>query len=750
MLCLTAGATNPAKHRALRSTRRTIAMATQPKEVPSSDTQTAKAFLAWASAPSFPKAFLLPGGELWVTQQQRDLEGNKQRVFTSRARLSDGKLPPFGVESRGVSLSVPSPSGRRLLVVRNPEGSSDATKGGVVLEVWAGGRLAAEVEVPASVHGAVYADGFLESCSWDAEEERLLYVAEAPPASRTPLWGGRLISNAPRDGSGWRGVGEFTEDWGEQMSGKCTSALFVLLIADVAVLPVRGLPPDSSCGQAVWAPDGRSLVFASFAHGAQHFNSPTRRLGLVYCLNRLAALYRCRAPQLDDVADAPAEAAVLLTPHRRSSFAPRFSPDGKTLLCLSAEPAVDTGAHNATAELCAAKWDTDACHNWRTVVAAVSAPDSPDGFPGLYCSSWPRQPWVSDTHVVLGTTWGSGDAIVTVEVSTGALTRVTPPIAEQGSWALLDVAMGHIAAAVSTPTTPACLAFASAPNLIQWTRLEPPPSEPLCSAWLAASSALEWQLVACSTRGVEGILLRSRGSDTLAPCVVVPHGGPHAACVAGFTASLAFLASQGYAVLQCNYRGSIGFGQQDLTSLLGKAGRQDVDDVIACLDAAIAQKLVDPTRVAVVGGSHGGFLAAHLIGQHPQRFYCAVMRNPVTDISSMVGLTDIPDWCFVESAWLGKSSYDESPSSEKLARMRAVSPIAVVNNVRAPVLMLLGAKDRRVPASNGLAYARALKHRGVTVRTILFPEDEHPLSKPRTEMESFLNALEWLNTHQPK
>jgi acylaminoacyl-peptidase len=203
-------------------------------------------------------------------------------------------------------------------------------------------------------------------------------------------------------------------------------------------------------------------------------------------------------------------------------------------------------------------------------------------------------------------------------------------------------------------------------------------------------------------------------------------------------------------VLQCNYRGSIGFGQQDLTSLLGKAGRQDVDDVIACLDAAIAQKLVDPTRVAVVGGSHGGFLAAHLIGQHPQRFYCAVMRNPVTDISSMVGLTDIPDWCFVESAWLGKSSYDESPSSEKLARMRAVSPIAVVNNVRAPVLMLLGAKDRRVPASNGLAYARALKHRGVTVRTILFPEDEHPLSKPRTEMESFLNALEWLNTHQPK
>jgi acylaminoacyl-peptidase len=91
-----------------------------------------------------------------------------------------------------------------------------------------------------------------------------------------------------------------------------------------------------------------------------------------------------------------------------------------------------------------------------------------------------------------------------------------------------------------------------------------------------------------------------------------------------------------------------------------------------------------------------------------------------------------------------RDSYDEMPSAEALVAMRAVSPAAHVAAVCTPVLMLLGAKDRRVPPSNGLSYARALKQRGVPVRTIIFPEDEHPLSKPRTELECYVSLLAWL------
>lgn len=110
----------------------------------------------------------------------------------------------------------------------------------------------------------------------------------------------------------------------------------------------------------------------------------------------------------------------------------------------------------------------------------------------------------------------------------------------------------------------------------------------------------------------------------------------------------------------------------------------------------------------------------------------------------MVSVTDIPDWCFVETAGLGKGAYSEVPSAEALAALRAVSPIAHIDAVRAPVLMLLGAKDRRVPPSNGLAYVHALRERGVACRLLVFPDDEHGLSKPRTELESFVNVLDWL------
>ena len=118
----------------------------------------------------------------------------------------------------------------------------------------------------------------------------------------------------------------------------------------------------------------------------------------------------------------------------------------------------------------------------------------------------------------------------------------------------------------------------------------------------------------------------------------------------------------------------------------------------------------------MVGGSHGGFLGGHLVGQSAVLeafgvdFKCAVLRNPVTDVGAMVASTDIPDWCFVET--LGIESYTDDPSLETLAHMRSKSPIAHVANVaekKRPVMMLIGAADRRVPPTSSLRYAAALR-----------------------------------------
>ena len=106
--------------------------------------------------------------------------------------------------------------------------------------------------------------------------------------------------------------------------------------------------------------------------------------------------------------------------------------------------------------------------------------------------------------------------------------------------------------------------------------------------------------------------------------------------------------------------------------------------------------------------------------------------------------------CYVETAGLGKDAYSEVPSTAALAAMRAISPMAHIDAVRAPVLMLLGAKDRRVPPSTGMAYSHALRERGVPVRVLVFPDDEHSLAKPRTELESYMNILEWLRLYVPE
>lgn len=199
-------------------------------------------------------------------------------------------------------------------------------------------------------------------------------------------------------------------------------------------------------------------------------------------------------------------------------------------------------------------------------------------------------------------------------------------------------------------------------------------------------------------------------------------------------------------VVMINYRGSTGFGELSLLSLPGKVGRQDVDDCMAALDAVLDKSTSSDRKVAVYGGSHGGFLAAHLLGQFPNRFQCGILRNPVTNISSMVGVTDIPDWCYVETFGTidGISRYTAAPTVEDMMMMFNASPVAHVHKYRAPSLFLLGEKDQRVPMSNPIQFIAKLKAQGVTTKVYRFPNDCHPLSRPQTEFLCANESIEWI------
>jgi acetyl esterase/lipase len=233
----------------------------------------------------------------------------------------------------------------------------------------------------------------------------------------------------------------------------------------------------------------------------------------------------------------------------------------------------------------------------------------------------------------------------------------------------------------------------------------------------------------------------------LPPLFVFPHGGPHGVSSTAFSSMVAFYACAGASVMYVNYRGSTAFGQAALATLPGKCGRQDVDDCMAALELVLSRTgsnaVADRNNVHVQGGSHGGFLTTHLIGQFPSTFQTAVARNPVTNIAHMLATSDIPDWCFFEAVGRDYNPL-AMPTAEEYAHMFRCSPVAHVQAVQTPLLMLLGGADRRVPMSQALDYVKLLKSRGVRTRTLLYPEGQHSIAETAgMEGDVWVSMLMW-------
>ncbi|XP_039784324.1 acylamino-acid-releasing enzyme 1-like isoform X4 [Panicum virgatum] len=669
--------------------------------------------------PSFGKAWVFNSKDentprAAVSISQSDLLGNKRRMFLLNSHISKSaskpvnfQWSPFPTEISGVSAVIPSPSGEKLLLVRNSEDDSP-TK----LEIWGACQLENEIHIAKSVHGSLYTDEWFEGISWNKDETFIAYVAEEPPQPKPVFndYGFKKEGSSEKDCKSWKGQGDWEETWGETYSKKRIPALFVVNISSGQVRPVKGIPRSLSVGQVIWAPSSScGLVFVAWSSD-NGFQETPRKLGIKYCYNRPCALYAAPDPFREET-EKPSTVGnkdetttmIKLTAHLSSAFFPRFSPDGKYLVFVSAKSAVDSGAHNATNSMHRIEWPTDGKLDGSLgivdVVPIVMCPKD-NCFPGLYCFGLLRDPWLTDGRtMILSSVWGSREVILSVNVVSCEVLRVSPQDSDY-SWNVLALDKNNILAGAKLP--------------------------------------------------FEAIFVSHKDSASN-PTIVVLHGGPHSVYPSSYSKSLAFLFSQGYNLLVVNYRGSLGFGEEALQSLPGNIGSQDVNDVLTALDFVIKRGLIDPSRVAVVGGSHGGFLTTHLIGQAPDTFVAAAARNPVCNLQLMVGTTDIPDWCFVEIYGKdGKKYFSESPSVDDLCQFHQKSPISHISKVKTPTLFLLGAQDLRVPVSNGLQYARALKERGIESKTIVFPEDIHGIDKPQSDFESFLNIGVWFKKHMSK
>ncbi|KAI3695684.1 hypothetical protein L1987_78683 [Smallanthus sonchifolius] len=716
------------------------------------------------------------GSHVMFSIGQPNLLANKRKKLMLSSVISkdsDGGLnvewAPFPIEVTGASLMVPSPSGSKLLVVRNPENDSPTH-----FEIWGPFQMEKEIRVPQSKHGSVYADGWFEGISWSSDESAIAYVAEEPSVhkpsfSDTAGYKKDIGSNSTdKDLNSWKGQGEWEEDWGEAYSGKRQPALFVININSGDVRAVQGIARSLSVGQVVWAPTTKGLheylVFVGWP-------SDTRKFGMKYCYNRPCAIYAVMAPLFgseikDDTDD---DASVInLTQGTSSAFLPRFTPDGKFLVFLSAKTCVDTGAHCATNSLHKIEWNTEGEPSPAKIVDLVPVVMCPeDGcFPGIYCFDVLSKPWLSDgSTMIISSIWGSTEVILSVNVLSGKVTRITPSNSNH-SWSLLTLDGDNILAVCSSIVDVPQIKYGSITKeeskdtIWHWLDVSSPTSESQEKVKSLLSSLqldilkipiknVSENLKEGARKPIEAIYVSSKSKhEDCDPLIVILHGGPHGVSLSSFSKTSGFLASIGYSLLIVNYRGSLGFGEEALQSLLGKIGSQDVNDVLTSVDHAVDMGLANPSKITVLGGSHGGFLTTHLIGQAPDRFAAAAVRNPVCNLALMVCTSDIPDWCFVETFGTpGLSSYTEAPSPKLLSVFHEKSPISHVLKVKTPTLFLLGAKDLRVPVTNGIQFARALKENGVVVKVIVFPEDIHPINRPQSDFESFVNIGVWFKKY---
>lgn len=262
----------------------------------------------------------------------------------------------------------------------------------------------------------------------------------------------------------------------------------------------------------------------------------------------------------------------------------------------------------------------------------------------------------------------------------------------------------------------------------------------LAAAKLARRSAYSY----AARDGVQipAYLTRPLGVEGRAPLVLLPHGGPASRDYGGYDWLAHGLASRGYAVLQPNFRGSGGYGQQWEEAGHGEWGigvmQHDLTDGVA---AVVAAGIADPERVCIVGASYGGYAALAGAAFTPELYRCAAAIAGVADLREMLDFER--DRAGGRSAtvsyWRQAMGVDEEGSSRQ--DLDAASPARHAERVRAPVLLIHGRDDTVVPLVQSRMMESALQRAGKSVQVVELDGEDHWLSGAKTRLAT-LQALD--------
>ncbi|MCS6886876.1 S9 family peptidase [Chloroflexus sp.] len=227
------------------------------------------------------------------------------------------------------------------------------------------------------------------------------------------------------------------------------------------------------------------------------------------------------------------------------------------------------------------------------------------------------------------------------------------------------------------------------------------------------------------------------------PLAVYIHGGPHVMWGPGFRTmwhEWQVAAARGYVVFFCNPRGSEGYGELWRDAIRGKWGEADAPDILAGIDALVARGYIDPQRIAVTGGSYGGYMTAWLIG-HDDRFACAVAARGVYNLLTQHSTSDAHELIEIEFGGFPWELYEE---------LWDHSPLAHAHKITTPLLLLHSELDYRVPISEAEQLFAILRRQKKVVELVRYPREGHELTRsgePRHRADHMRRTLEWFDRY---
>ncbi|BBC74134.1 peptidase S9 [Altererythrobacter sp. B11] len=219
--------------------------------------------------------------------------------------------------------------------------------------------------------------------------------------------------------------------------------------------------------------------------------------------------------------------------------------------------------------------------------------------------------------------------------------------------------------------------------------------------------------------------------DKSVPLVLLVHGGPWARDAYGFNRAHQWLANRGYGVLSVNFRGSTGFGKDFINAgNLEWAGKMH-DDLIDAVDWAVAQGVAQKDKVAIMGGSYGGYATLVGLTFTPETFACGVDIVGPSNLETLLE-TIPPYWAPMVKQFHERMGNPETPAGQQMLKDR--SPLYKAAAIKKPLLIGQGANDPRVKQSESDQIVGAMQEAGVPVTYVLFPDEGHGFARPENNI----------------